>query len=180
MGNAEYMGRSQKGLKRSVIQWKITKAKMKILWVFVILATVNGNQEVCPKVTDASGDEVVSNRWGKAEGDLPDCWKPCGKCEGGEGEGDKCTTPMCRKDQCGWYGECVAPYECRCPRKYTRVIKLHETGIKSGEVAEVSCKNQSIDGFVNGFIPTVAILVFLIIAFNALTGVPKMCVEKED
>ena len=45
---------------------------MKILWVFVILATVNGNQEVCPKVTDASGDEVVSNRWGKAEGDLPD------------------------------------------------------------------------------------------------------------
>merc|ERR1711990_975916 len=128
----------------------ITKAKMKILWVFVILATVNGNQEVCPKVTDASGDEVVSNRWGKAEGDLPDCWKPC-----------------------GWYGECVAPYECRCPRKYTRVIKLHETGIKSGEVAEVSCKNQSIDGFVNGFIPTVAILVFLIIAFNALTGVPK-------
>ena len=45
---------------------------MKILWVFVILATVNGNQEVCPKVTDASGNEVVSNRGGKSEGDLRD------------------------------------------------------------------------------------------------------------
>ena len=66
------LARSQKGLKRSVIQWKITKAKMKILWVFVILATVNGNQEVCPKVTDASGNEVVSNRGGKSEGDLRD------------------------------------------------------------------------------------------------------------
>ena len=41
---------------------------------------------------------------------------------------------MCRKDQCGWYGVCVAPNQCRCPRKYTRVIKLNE----DGEVDEVS------------------------------------------
>jgi len=86
------------------------------------------------------------------------CWKPCGKCIDDEGnvegcdkktghckkkcaqgwQGDKCTTAMCREDQCGWYGECVAPFQCRCPRKYTRVIKLHEIGHKSGEVKEVS------------------------------------------
>merc|ERR1712131_289079 len=177
------MGRSQKGLKRSVIQWKITKAKMKTLWFFVILAAVNGEVTQCNDV----------KRWGEAGGDFPECSKPCGKCSNDEGcdkktghcisnkcaqgwQGDKCTTPMCREDQCGWYGQCVAPFQCRCPRKYTRVIKLDD----DGEVDEVSCTNQSIDGFVNGFIPTIAVLIFLIIAFNALTGVPKMCVEKED
>ena len=133
------------------------------------------------------------------EGNVEGCDKKtghCKKCDVGW-QGDKCTTAMCRADQCGWYGECVAPFQCRCPRKYTRVIKLHEIGHKSGEVDEVSthgllksvskksiyqvsCTNQSIDGFVNGFIPTIAILIFVIIAFNALTGVPKMCVEKED
>ena len=97
------------------------------------------------------------------------CWKPCGKCSDktkgcdkktghcnsekcAEGwQGDKCTTAMCREDQCGWYGQCVAPHQCRCPRKYTRVIKLHETGVNSGEVDEVGTsslsKNSSKDDF---------------------------------
>ena len=38
---------------------------MKILWCFVILAAVNGNQEVC---TNNNG--TATNRWGKAEGEL--------------------------------------------------------------------------------------------------------------
>ena len=46
---------------------------------------------------------------------------------------------MCREDQCGWYGECVAPFQCRCPRKYTRVIKLDD----DGEVEEVGTSNLS-------------------------------------
>lgn len=81
------------------------------------------------------------------------CWKPCGKCSDDQGcdkktghcisekcaqgwQGDKCTTAMCRKDQCGWYGECVARNQCRCPRKHTRVIKLDD----DGEVEEVSTR----------------------------------------
>ena len=126
---------------------------MKTLWFFVILAAVNG--EVCPPIsgTDDQGNPTTtpSNKWGEA------CDKTCGECSDDQGcdkktghcnsekcapgwEGDKCTTAMCRKDQCGWYGECVAPNQCRCPRKYTRVIKLHETGHESGEVREVSTR----------------------------------------
>merc|ERR1711962_1829653 len=55
------------------------------------------------------------------------CYKSNGACvespcEQGW-EGSTCTKAMCGQDQCGWYGECVAPNQCRCPRKYTRVIK---------------------------------------------------------
>ena len=56
------LARSQKGLKRSVIQWKITKAKMKTLWFFVILAAVNGEVTQCNDV----------KRWGEAGGDFPE------------------------------------------------------------------------------------------------------------
>lgn len=46
---------------------------MKTLWFFVILAAVNG--EVCTKSeTDDQGNPttVPSNKWGEAEGDLPE------------------------------------------------------------------------------------------------------------
>ena len=90
------------------------------------------------------------------------CTKPCGQCKDSDGcdkatgkcnsgkcetgwEGDKCTKAMCKPDQCGWYGECVAPNQCRCPRKYTRVIKLDD----DGHVDEVSILSDVTTGSAN-------------------------------
>merc|ERR1711970_1147555 len=151
--------------------------KMKML-ILGLLALVNA---------DCASD----NTWG--EGTF-ECKLPCGNCQGGalcdgatgacpsECEtgwaGNNCDEAVCDAEACGWYGQCVAPDICRCPKKHTRLF----TYDSNGDITKIECEHQAWSGFVYGFIPTIIILCLVLILLNFLhqRKLVTMCVEKED